>query len=261
MQDHSASDQFLFLVALAGIAVFVAIRPPLAPSGFTDRTDSTGLAPQVQASDTHAARSNALLQGIDVSHYQGEVDWDSVASAGMSFTFIKATEGVRYVDPRFDVNQQGAKAAGLLAGAYHFFHPSVDPVAQAEHFLATAPVGRGWLPAVLDLEKSPDHGQANDIAEAARTWLEHVEQATGCRPLVYTNRSFWQTHLDSTLAEFPLWYAQYADQPRPPENAPDWSFWQHSQRGQVPGIDGAVDMNLFSGNADQLQALICGGAQ
>ena len=261
MQDYSASDQFLFLVAVAGIAVFMAIRPSLAPSGVADRTDSPGLDRLAQASDVVAASSGGPLQGIDVSHYQGEVDWARVAASGMSFTFIKATEGLRYVDPRFDVNQRGAKAAGLLAGAYHFFHPSVDPVAQAEHFLATAPVGRGWLPAVLDLEKPPERGDQINVAKAARMWLDHVEQATGCRPLVYTNRSFWQTHLDNALAEFPLWYAQYANQPDPPENAPDWSFWQHSQRGQVPGVDGAVDLNLFGGDSDQLAALLCGDAQ
>src|ERR1700704_2322289 len=126
----------------------------------------------------------ASAQGIDVSHYQGTIDWAQVAQAGKTFAFIKATEGTSEADPQFQANWNGAKAAGLLRGAYHFYQPGDDPQQQAGYFLNAVQPGPGDLPAVLDIELS---GKPSEIVAGIWVWLIAVEKATGKTPILYTN--------------------------------------------------------------------------
>ncbi|MGH7484441.1 MAG: glycoside hydrolase family 25 protein, partial [bacterium] len=130
----------------------------------------------------------ACVRGIDVSHYQGAIDWNQVAQTGMAFAFIKATEGTADVDPQFQANWSGANAAGLLRGAYHFYQPGADPHQQAVSFLSVVEPGPGDLPPALDVETS---GDPNEIIAGIQVWLATVEQATGTAPILYTNPSFW----------------------------------------------------------------------
>lgn len=195
------------------------------------------------------------VQGIDVSHFQGVVDWQQVAQAGMSFAFAKATEGITYVDPQFATNWTGIKAAGLLRGAYHFFEANDDATAQAQHFLDTVQLAKGDLPPVLDIETTA--GVSNEqIWSGVSTWLQVVEQAMGRQPILYTAPGFWNSHApDLTLTRYPLWLADYAAQPLLPHGWTSWLFWQHSQTGSVAGVTGAVDLDLFSGTLQQLHEL------
>ena len=202
----------------------------------------------------------STVQGIDVSHFQGDVDWQQVARAGMSFAFAKATEGITYTDPRFAANWAGIQAAGLLRGAYHFFEANDDAAAQAQHFLATVQLAAGDLPPVLDVETTA--GMSNSqIWSGVSTWLQLVEQETGRQPLLYTAPGFWNAHQpDLALTRYPLWLADYATQPTLPTGWTSWLFWQHSQTGSVAGVTGAVDLDLFSGTVEQLHALAQGGS-
>jgi lysozyme len=198
------------------------------------------------------------VQGIDVSHYQGVVDWQQVAQAGMSFAFAKATEGITYVDPQLAANWAGIQAAGLVRGAYHFFEPNDDATLQAQHFLATVQLAPGDLPPVLDVETTGGVSDAQ-LWSGVATWLEVVEQATGRQPILYTAPGFWSSHEpDLTLTRYPLWLADYATQPTLPDGWTSWLFWQHSQSGSVAGVTGAVDLDLFSGTLQQLQDLAQG---
>jgi lysozyme len=200
------------------------------------------------------------VQGIDVSHFQGVVDWQTVAQAAMAFAFVKATDGITYVDPQLAVNWPGIQAAGLLRGAYHFFEANDDPTLQAEHFLATVQLGPGDLPPVLDVETTA--GASNEqLWSGVATWLQTVEQATGRQPILYTAPVFWNAHApDLTLTRYPLWLADYAAEPTLPDGWTSWLFWQHSETGSVAGVTGAVDLDLFSGTAQQLQELAQGGS-
>jgi len=202
----------------------------------------------------------SIVQGIDVSHFQGIVNWQQVAQAGMAFAFAKATDGITYTDPDLATNWAGIQAAGLLRGAYHFFEPNDDATAQAQHFLTTVKLVPGDLPPVLDVEITG--GVSNEqIWSGVSTWLQIVEQATGRQPILYTAPGFWNAHQpDLTLTSYPLWLADYAIQPKLPTGWSSWLLWQHSQSGTVAGVTGSVDLDQFSGTLRQLHQLAHGGS-
>jgi lysozyme len=203
---------------------------------------------------TGPAPEGDRLPGIDVSHWQGAVDWRRVADDGIVFAFIKATEGGDYTDPRFAANWAGAARAGVARGAYHFYRPQTDAAAQAQHFLRTVQLGAGDLPPVLDVEVT-DGRSAAEIAAGVRTWLETVERATGRRPILYTRAGFWN-QVGGGLGAYPLWVAHYGvAEPAIPGDWDRWTFWQHSDAGRVDGVSGDVDLNWFAGGRDDLQAL------
>lgn len=197
----------------------------------------------------------ADVEGVDVSHWQGTIDWRAVRGAGIGFAFIKATEGGTFTDPAFAANWSAAGAAGVRRGAYHYFRPSVDAAAQAQNFLRVVQLGPGDLPAVLDVETS--EGVASDaLIRAVRTWLETVERATGKRPIVYTYPDFWNRGVGGAVGTYPLWIATYGrDAPIVPAGWSEWTFWQYSSTGRVPGIAGDVDLDRFAGGEARLAAL------
>ncbi|MBW3570641.1 MAG: glycoside hydrolase family 25 protein [Gemmatimonadetes bacterium] len=205
---------------------------------------------------TGPAPADAPLPGIDVSHWQGAVDWNRVAADGRHFAFIKATEGGDYTDPRFAENWAGARRAGVIRGAYHFFRPQTDAMAQAAHFVRTVPLAAGDLPPVLDVEVT-DGRSLDVVAAGVRTWLEEVERATGRRPILYTRASFWTAQMGGGFGAYPLWVAHYgATEPRIPAGWSGWTFWQHSDAGRVDGIVGNVDLNWFNGDREELEAFV-----
>lgn len=198
-------------------------------------------------------------RGIDVSHWQGEINWNAVAADGVAFAFIKATERDNFVDSRFSENWAGARAAGVLRGAYHFFRPAVDAQAQAEHFAQTVgTLEDDDLPPVLDLETRD--GVSNDrIIKAARAWLRSVESAMSRKPIIYTGPFFWNSHLltggqpPAWSRNHSLWVANYeVSQPILPTGFDTWTFWQFTDKGRVGGIDGNVDINWFNGTQENL---------
>jgi lysozyme len=186
-----------------------------------------------------------LLRGIDVSHYQGHVDWPAVAAAGYSFTWCKLTEGAGYVDPTGVRNLAAARVAGLHAGAYHFFRGS--GAAEAAHFLAALPPDVDALPPrlppALDLEATLPDG----AAEEALTWLRIVHDATGVAPVVYVSPAWAQVHrLDRwpAFGNYGLWLAEWSVvTPKPPAPWDSWLAWQ-TGAGEVPGVGGSCDVDV-----------------
>src|SRR5215208_4599287 len=208
----------------------------------------------------------ATVPGIDVSYWDSGIDWPKVRATGQRYVFIKATEGDSYADPTFDDNWRGAKSAGLLRGAYHFFRCNVDPKKQATKFIDYVKTmnDNGELPAVLDLETND--GQRNEkIIARARTWLDLVEAAFGKKPIIYSGQYFLQDYFSEAgggppawAKDYPLWLAQYPNQYTPgmqpflPRGWFRWTFWQYSERGQVNGINASVDLNLYNGTLEEL---------
>ncbi|HEV8577853.1 MAG TPA: glycoside hydrolase family 25 protein [Thermoanaerobaculia bacterium] len=205
------------------------------------------------------AANPAQTRGLDVSHFQGTVDWNQVVQAGYAFAFIKATDGITYVDPMFATNWSGAKAAGLLRGAYHFFEADDDPQQQAENFLKTVTLESGDLPPVLDVESSSTSSQVSTatVIDRVAAWLQAVQQATGRTPILYTDNSYWDSLGTKQFSGYPLWIADYGvASPTLPTGWTSWAFWQFSQSGEIPGIATAVDLNLFQGGLEDLVRLV-----
>ena len=204
--------------------------------------------------------AGAVVQGMDVSHYDGTIDWAMAKASGIEFAFIKATENTTFVDPEFATNWKNAGAAGVIRGAYHFFRPEVDAVAQADFFVATAGVPtRGDLPLALDLEVT-DNVAGATVADDARTFLARVQETTGRVPVVYTSARVWSELLGSPAAtgfsDVALWDANWTTScPTIPPAWMTWTFWQNSATGTVPGISGMgnVDLDQFNGSLAALQ--------
>ena len=199
-----------------------------------------------------------MLQGIDVSHWQGPIDWAKVGTS-VSFVSIKATEGKRGVDSLFEENWKGVAEDGRVRGAYHYFQPLIDPVAQARHFCdVVGSLGPMDLPPELDLENPPawEGVKLADRVPRVKAWIDEVRARLGRDPMIYTSAYFWKTVFASApdFNALPLWVAHYTTKPAPAYPPGwDWSFWQYSEKGTVPGINGPVDLNRF--RSDDLNAL------
>ncbi|RAK62720.1 glycoside hydrolase family 25 protein [Hymenobacter edaphi] len=193
------------------------------------------------------------VHGIDVSSYQGRIDWEEVARHRVRFAFIKATEGVSLRDRRFARNWRGAKQAGICRGAYHFFQPNYDGTQQANLFTRTADLGPGDLPPVLDVE-APEFHDVAVMRQNIGTWLRLVERHYGVRPIVYSNYSFYRRYLAGHFDDYPLWLAHYEVE-KPALAREKWIIWQHSDEAYIPGIRGHVDFNVYQGSYANLLAL------
>jgi lysozyme len=200
-----------------------------------------------------------VTPGVDVSHYDGTIDWAKAKAAGIAFAFMKATESTGFVDPTFATNWKDAGAQGIIRGPYHFFRASVDGVQQADYFLQNAgSPGAGDFPLALDLE-TLDSQPAATVAQRALDFLQHIEAKTGRTPVVYTSASFLSSiGSPAGFQPYTLWVANWQVScpkvPSPPWN--DWVIWQHSSTGTVPGIAGMVDLDEFNGTPDDLKMLV-----
>lgn len=220
----------------------------------------------------------AVVEGIDVSSYQGEVAFDAVASAGRGFAFVKATQGTYHVQSTLAATWQHARAAGVLRGAYHFFDPTEDGVTQANAFLAAVDAAGGMvpgdLPPMLDLEcptaAKESAAAANCLYAGASgwvplaalrarvfDWMRVVEAAVGRKPIVYSYASWFDAvgFTDAALRGHPLFVASIASCPSVPAPWSAPTFWQYSFAGTVPGVRGDVDLDRFVGTPAQLRLL------
>jgi lysozyme len=200
-----------------------------------------------------------MIQGIDISHYNGAVDFGKLAADGVVFAYVKASEGKLTKDPLYLTNYAGLKQNQIARGAYHFFYPQLDAQAQASNFLSVVPnLVPGDLPPVLDVEMSGEQ-TPSAIAAGIQKWLDSVQQNLGRTPMIYTSASFWNTALGGTsaFADYPLWVAQYTSKPSPniPSGFSDYLFWQYSESGSAPGVAGNVDMDWVKGSPADLNQL------
>jgi GH25 family lysozyme M1 (1,4-beta-N-acetylmuramidase) len=250
-------------------ATGTAIQPPPAAfrrphgGGRTPRRTLTATLLAVTAvtlSSTVAAAepSRQWPRGVDVSSWQHQggagIDWRAVRAAGITFAFIKATEGADYTNPYFAGDRAAASAAGLAVGGYHYARPAMPrstAVDQARHLLAAtgAAGSTGRFPPVLDLETTGGLGPT-DLTAWTGAFLEEVETRTGRPPILYTYRSFWTDKMANTraFAKYPLWFAIYNGKDAPgwlPGGWRNWTYWQHTSGGTVNGIQGKVDMNVL----------------
>ncbi|MCH5340975.1 MAG: glycoside hydrolase family 25 protein [Acetatifactor sp.] len=195
------------------------------------------------------------IHGVDVSHYQGEIDWDALTTQDIQFAYIKATEGSFYVDERFAENYRGAKQTGLRVGAYHFFSFDSPGATQAENFIATVEPFDGMLPPVVDVEfygnKEADPPDPEEVRFQLQTYLDAVEAAYGLRPVIYATYESWELYIVNQFDDYPLWIR---DIWKRPDTSVDWIFWQYTNRGRLKGFSGEeayVDLNVFKGSFEE----------
>jgi lysozyme len=193
------------------------------------------------------------VHGIDLSRFQTAVDWPTARANGVNFAFIKATEGGDLLDPMFKDHWQGAGAAGVRRGAYHFFYHCRPAAEQARWFIRHVPRTPGALPPVLDLEWTPTSPTCTirrdgaTIREEARIFMDIVGRHYGQRPLIYTTVDFFEDTELWRLQGVEFWLRAVADHPGQVYEGTPWKFWQYTSTGLIPGIAGKVDINVFSG--------------
>ncbi|MCX5748559.1 MAG: GH25 family lysozyme [Proteobacteria bacterium] len=206
--------------------------------------------------------THETTKGIDVSKWQGDVNWSKVKTSGVAFAFLRVSDGATARDAKFDRNWAGTKANGIIRGAYQFFRPSQNVTAQADLMIAAlgGTYTPGDLPPVIDVE---DDGGLSTATVAARTrvWVDRVGAALGVTPIVYTGKYFWRDEVGSpaSFGGNPLWIAQYTSLcPDLPAPWAKWTFWQYTDKGSISGVSGNVDTNRFNGTLAELQALAMG---
>ncbi len=201
--------------------------------------------------------AGATTKGVDVSKWQGTINWTKVKNAGFAFAFIRVSDGARFPDAKFATNWAGARSAGVIRGAYQFFRPSQSVTTQANLMINAIGTYRpGDLPPVIDVEDAGGLSPAT-VASRVRQWADKVYAAVGIRPIVYTGKYFWRDHVGapSSFSPNPLWIAAYTTQcPDIPGPWSRWTFWQYTDSGTVNGINGNVDTSRFNGSLAQLRA-------
>lgn len=248
-RDASAVVLGCALLACAGAGTTGCSSEEGAPSG-----ECTG----ETAAALRTCAAGATLKGIDVSYYQGTVDWTKVKGAGQAFAFVRVSDGVNYPDSKFAANWPALKKAGLVRGLYQYFRPTQDVQAQVDLLFtklnAAGGLQPGDLPPVLDLET--DGGlAASTVVARAKDWLAKVEAKIGVKPIVYT-AAFMSPTIGTSFGAYPLWVANYgATCPLMPSGWTNWNIWQNSDSGSVSGVGGPVDTNFFNGDGKKLQGL------
>lgn len=189
-----------------------------------------------------------MLKGIDISAYQGDVDFNKVKESGVSFVYAKATEGLHEVDADFAIYHDACKHVGIPFGAYHFLHFNTDPVAQAQHFLQTTDSNHGDLLPMVDIEVT-DGAHRDQLITNISLFMREVEKTLGGKKmLLYTYYGFWSDQMQGTdaFAGHPLWIAEYNNDADPalPAGFKNFTLWQHTSTAHVDGIVGDVDEDL-----------------
>jgi lysozyme len=214
-----------------------------------------GDGPLGTAQEASVCAAGAVVKGVDVSVYQGNVDWPTVKAAGIDFAIARISDGT-YMDTKFDQNWSGIKNAGMVRGAYQFFEPGGDPVQQANIVIQkVGTLGVGDLPVTLDVEVSGGQSAATVVSHI-QTWVDHVTAGTGKTPMIYTSPGLWSSLTGGSTAfgNLPLWVANWGVTcPSMPSGWSNWAFWQNSDSGHVNGIPATVDLDEYNGDLGALQ--------
>ena len=193
------------------------------------------------------------VRGVDVSSYQGKIEWNVLSKENISFAFIKATEGSNHQDKCFTDNLNGALKTNLLVGAYHFFSFDSEGTTQAENFISTVPKIEGMLPPVIDVEFYADKGNNPptklSVTKELTSVLNILENNYGVKPIIYTTEKVYDLYIKEDFADYDLWIRNVIS--KPSKNITDWKFWQYTNREVLKGYNGDekyIDVNVFDGS-------------
>lgn len=251
-------NKYLWL-ALPLAGVLSACGAQLGKEGAEEGTAGSASDPIEFHEEATVCPGSNKVYGIDVSYYQGTINWAAVKAAGKQFAIIRVSDGTGFLDPKFATNWKNAKAAGVAVGAYQFFRPNQDATAQADllvNQLNAVGFGANDLPPVIDVEVTSGVA-AGTIAARVNTWLNRVKSRTGRLPALYTSPGFWSGLGNPTPNPLPyIWDAHWTTGcPSLPPAWPRLRFWQYSAKGAVSGISGDVDLDIYNGTLAELRAL------
>ncbi len=196
---------------------------------------------------------NFAVHGVDVSRWQGEIDWPQLRTQGANFAYIKVTDGGDHLDPMFRKNWRKAEDAGLKRGAYHFFYWCLNAGEQADWFIRNVPKVHGALPPVIDVEYNGEsscklHHSPEKIRKKIQIFIDKLERHYGQRPVIYTTPDFYRDNLRGHFHNYPFWLRAVAEPPHKVYPGRNWVFWQYSGSGLSQGVDGKIDLNVFRGS-------------
>lgn len=252
-RGHLLSHNYVWILGLGALAIIAAIIFLIYfifvdPYSFSWRS----------ARDSSFHPEGYNIRGIDISHYQNEINWERLRNASLlddpiRFVIIKATEGVSLMDDNFNENFYRAKQNDFIRGAYHFFIPEIDAAKQARFFMHQVHLEPGDLPPVLDVEKKGNLSNT-ELQQAVKKWMDLVEKRYQVKPILYTGYKFRTSVLrNPVFDEYPFWIAHYYVNTLSYKGT--WKFWQYTDAGQVDGIVGDVDCNIFNGTLEELMDL------
>jgi lysozyme len=203
------------------------------------------------------------VHGVDVSRWQGDIDWMKLRTQGANFAFIKATDGGDHLDPMFQKNWRRAKEAGIKRGAYHFFYWCRVASSQAEWFIRNVPRDPDALPPVIDAEYNGESSCKKRLSRAKyvekiRVFSEMLERHYGKRPIIYTAPDFYEDNLSGELKDHPFWLRSVAAHPSKRYPNRRWLFWQYSGSGLSHGVSGKIDLNVFAGSENDWHNWLAG---
>ncbi len=196
------------------------------------------------------------VRGVDVSSYQGDIDWQVLSTQGIDFAFIKATEGSSFVDPRLPDNHTGAQKTGLSVGFYHFFSYDSAGASQAENFIRNVTPFVGMLPPVVDVEFYGSYGKEpkprEDVTPQLTDMLTALEAHYGLKPILYATETSYKLYLEGDFDEYDIWIRDVLTEPSLSDGRA-WTFWQYTNREKLDGYRGKetyIDMNVFHGDRE-----------
>ncbi|MCI0157228.1 lysozyme [Leifsonia shinshuensis] len=202
------------------------------------------------------------VRGVDVSSYQGRIDWPVLSRQGVDFAIIKATEGSGDEDERFEANWRDARASGLIVGAYHFLSFDSSAERQAQNIFRTVPADAGTLPVTVDVELYGDYLSAPPSRERVQAvldpLLDQLEKHYGRPAILYATGTAYDRYLRGAYRDNPIWYRSVVLPPMIPDGR-RWTFWQYSDRERLAGYDGDesfIDMDAFGGSRQALETLL-----
>ncbi|MFT4021268.1 MAG: GH25 family lysozyme [Acinetobacter sp.] len=200
--------------------------------------------------NTPARAQDYPVQGFDVSHHQGDIDWKKISPKHFQFVYIKATEGGDYQDPNFQQNWLNARERGFHVGAYHYFRLCREGTIQAQNFIATVPKKADALPPVIDLEYESQCIQKftqQELLHQINVMYIKLWQHYGKPPIFYVSKTFYHIVLMGHFKHTPLWIRDYDDASPKLKDGRSWLFWQYSKQGKIDGIAQPVDLNVYAG--------------
>lgn len=238
-----------------GMAAYVATEPDVVP------VKAIGEKRMVHAAAVFIRTSNARInskykEGIDVSHYQGNIDWDKVVNGTpISYVYLKATEGASLVDDTYERNLTEARRVGLSVGSYHFYRPNVDWKKQFDNMTSVVKTENQDLVPIIDIEHRGSVSSEDFIADL-RSFIEKVTAYYGKKPLLYTYHNFYNRYLQGEFTDYHFMIARYRSDSPTLNDGKDYIMWQYTQTGSIPGIRGHVDRSKIMGNFSLNQVMM-----
>lgn len=201
------------------------------------------------------ANHEGKIFGIDVSQYQGTIDWENLEAIEeqfeIKFVVVRATAGSKKVDRNFKKNWKNLSSTVYIQGAYHYYRPDENSTDQANNFIKNVKLRKGHLPPILDIEKMPKGQSMNKLKEGLQNWLTIVEKQYGVKPIIYTGEKYFEDFLQEDFPNYKFWIANY--NPWKEKIEDEYLMWQFTEKAQLHGINELVDVNVFNGNVEDLK--------